>query len=327
MAARWRPQWAGHIAIREGRMDYPKMLQVETFLGCNARCTMCTIHDWARPHGGMADEVFTRIVEQAAEFSGKLKVVSLYMDGEPLMDRDLEDRIARCKAAGLPNVGFSTNASLLRPDRGRRLMEAGLDWVTISLDSLDKETYEAIRVRLDFDAVMDNIRRFVAIRDEVRPDTKITMRFPEQESNAGEYEPFRAFWSDVLTADNDEVQQLPVHNWGHGDDDPASYGDEPCGSVFDKCVILRDGTVPLCCVDYNAEYVFGNIMETPLLEIWNNAEWRKVRQLHGERRRGELNLCATCDIPKHEYRTDRIDDTVSSQSDDQVDLVQAAISR
>lgn len=308
-------------------MDYPKMLQIETFLGCNARCTMCTIHDWARPHGGMTDEVFTRVVEQATAFRDKLKVVSLYMDGEPLMDRSLENRVAACKMAGLPNVGFSTNASLLRPDRARWLLEAGLDWVTISFDSLDRETYEAIRVRLEFDAVMDNIRYFVAIRDEVRPATKITMRFPEQDANAGEYESYRAFWSEVLTAGRDEVQQLPVHNWGHGEDDPSFYGNAPCGSVFDKCVVLRDGTVPLCCVDYNAKYVFGNVMDTPLLDIWNNAEWQRVRRLHRERRRGELSICATCDIPNHEYRTDRVGDVAPAEPVAPGPVAQAAISK
>src|ERR1700687_1374724 len=36
-----------------GRPPIPKKIHVETFLGCNARCTYCTIHEWEREKGPM----------------------------------------------------------------------------------------------------------------------------------------------------------------------------------------------------------------------------------------------------------------------------------
>jgi radical SAM protein with 4Fe4S-binding SPASM domain len=284
--------------LRVMTVDYPKKIQVETYLGCNARCPICTISQWTRKRGPMAGELFTKIVEQAAQFKDRLRVFSLYMDGEPLMDRLIEERVAQSKAAGLRNVGFSTNGSLLGEERSRRLLEAGLDWLAFSFDSIDKDTYESIRVGLKFDVVINNILHHVELRNQMDSPSKVIIRFIEQEGNRGQFESFRDYWSDRLSGHLDEIQVYSAHNWGHGDQEQKDYGNTPCDYVFDNCVILRDGTIPLCCVDFNAEYVFGNLTKTPLLDIWNSPQWRRVRELHAAGNRSELELCSTCDIPE-----------------------------
>lgn len=276
---------------------YPNKVQVETFLGCNARCTMCTIHDWSRPHGAMDNEVYTRVVGEAAAFKDKIGLFSLYMDGEPLMDNLLEERVAEAKSAGISNIGFATNGSLLTEERSRKLLEAGLDWLCISIDSLDKETYENIRVRLKLDTVLANVLSHIRQRDETNSASRVLIRFGDQPANAGQFESFYKFWSEKLTSKRDEIQHNALHNWGHGTE-AGSFGATPCDYVFENCVILRDGTVPLCCVDYNAEVGFGNVMETPLLEIWNSPEFNRVRDLHRDGRRAEMPLCGNCDIPE-----------------------------
>ena len=45
---------------------------------------------------------------------------------------------------------FSSNGGLLTDIRARRLLDAGLDWVSFSFDSLNKEAFEAVRIRLKF---------------------------------------------------------------------------------------------------------------------------------------------------------------------------------
>ncbi len=95
----------------------------------------------------------------------------------------------------------------------------------------------------------------------------------------------------------DEVQKQPCNNWGRGDDE-GGFGTSPCVRLWDQCIIISSGAVTLCCSDFNARYAFGNVMEAPLLEIWNSPERQRILGIHQDRRRDELNLCDACDIPE-----------------------------
>jgi radical SAM protein with 4Fe4S-binding SPASM domain len=50
-----------------------------------------------------------------------------------------------------------------------------------------------------------------------------------------------------------------------------------CLDPWKTLVVNWDGTVSLCCVDYN-KYVMGNTMNEAIIEIWNNEKYRNVRK-------------------------------------------------
>lgn len=64
--------------------------------------------------------------------------------GEPMMRRDIEtiiSKLAALKAKGLLDLALTTNGYFL-PDRAQSLKEAGLDRITISLDSLKRDVFK-----------------------------------------------------------------------------------------------------------------------------------------------------------------------------------------
>src|SRR6185436_18815081 len=64
--------------------------------------------------------------------------------GEPMMRRDIETiirKLVQLKPQGLQDLALTTNGYFL-PDRARGLKEAGLDRVTISLDSLKRNVFK-----------------------------------------------------------------------------------------------------------------------------------------------------------------------------------------
>ena len=63
--------------------------------------------------------------------------------GEPLLRRDLEKLIERLVAIGGLDVTLTTNGALL-PQKAQALAAAGLDRITVSLDSLDDDTFRAM---------------------------------------------------------------------------------------------------------------------------------------------------------------------------------------
>ncbi len=103
---------------------HPKRIYIETYHGCNARCAICPTDEWERPPGPMDQDVFERILAETVQFKDNLIVVSLYSVGEPLMDKKIDLRVAQCKEAGLPNVGFSTNGFFLDEAWSTRLLQA-----------------------------------------------------------------------------------------------------------------------------------------------------------------------------------------------------------
>ena len=79
--------------------------------------------------------------------------------GEPMMRRDIEtiiSKLAVLKAKGLLDLALTTNGYFL-PDRAQSLKEAGLDRITISLDSLKRDVFKQMTGVDVLDRVMSGI--------------------------------------------------------------------------------------------------------------------------------------------------------------------------
>ena len=115
---------------------------------CNFRCTFCMPEDREYeyvPRSEVLDyEEIARLVGQFAR-AGVRKV--RLTGGEPLLRRDLDRLIAQLAAIeGIDDVALTTNGVLL-PQRAEALAEAGLDRVTVSLHSLNEETFGRLTAR------------------------------------------------------------------------------------------------------------------------------------------------------------------------------------
>ncbi|HZU12376.1 MAG TPA: GTP 3',8-cyclase MoaA [Chloroflexota bacterium] len=84
--------------------------------------------------------------------------------GEPLLRRDLEHLVAMLRAIdGIHDIALTTNGSLLAR-KAQSLKDAGLDRVTVSLDSLDDTTFGAMNdVSFPVQRVLDGIAAAAAV--------------------------------------------------------------------------------------------------------------------------------------------------------------------
>src|SRR5256886_664147 len=79
--------------------------------------------------------------------------------GEPMMRRDIEQiifKLTQLKEKGLLDLALTTNG-YFRPDRGQGLKDAGLDRITISLDSLKRDVFKQMTGVDVLDRVMEGI--------------------------------------------------------------------------------------------------------------------------------------------------------------------------
>lgn len=143
--------------------DYPTMLELELSNQCNLECVMCqgSLSHLIRknrehlPALPMAyDQTF---VDQVAELIPHLTELR-FNGGEPFTQQLVFDI---CERAYELNPGLritiATNGTVLN-ERVKSHLARGNFHINISIDSLRKERYEAIRVRADFDVLMDNFR-------------------------------------------------------------------------------------------------------------------------------------------------------------------------
>jgi cyclic pyranopterin phosphate synthase len=151
------------MTVRDTLARPMRDLRISVTDRCNFRCTYC-----------MPKEVFGRdfaFLERAEllTFEEIARVAAVFVQhgvekvrltgGEPLLRRDLERLVAKLAAIdGLRDIALTTNGSLLTPEKARTLKNAGLNRVTISLDSLDDAVFRAMNdVNFPVSRVLDAI--------------------------------------------------------------------------------------------------------------------------------------------------------------------------
>lgn len=284
----------------EDLLRFPSYLEIETVNVCNARCPMCTIEDWERGGQPMTNELYHKIAQEVIEHADEVERVSLYRDGEPLIDKKLAERVAMLKNGGIKDVSISTNVSLLDEARSRDLLKAGLDTVIMSIDSLDKKIFESIRVRLVFEEVMANALRFIELRNQLRPQTRIWMRMIRQESNQNEWPSYQEYWSKHM-APTDRIYYHNIFNWGGQlkGFKPITTSYEPnlpCVALWSLMVIFCNGDVPLCNIDFNNKFPTGSVVKDTIADLWRSKRANENRQLHLTGQKSCISICTDCNV-------------------------------
>ncbi len=279
---------------------FPQYINIETTNVCNARCVMCAIDFDSRVKQVMKDDLFDKIVAELHEWRHHVKKVNLYSDNEPLLDKDLARKIKVLKNAGIQAVAIASNASALTENRAREIIEAGLDQIYITIDSLVPERYEKIRVGLKFEQVYQNTRRFIEIRDELGAKTEVRLQMVLQNSNDEEKNTFAEHWEPLLNT-GDRIVVHKAHNWGGSIDTPERDGDDvinsfPCTTIWANATIHSDGKMAQCSVDTEqfSPHSHGDVYKGSIEEAWNGKKIRALRYRHLNDKRHTHPMCNGC---------------------------------
>ena len=266
---------------------------------------MCTIDGWTRKPNRMTENEFEVILRKFIPYIPDLDFLTLHGCGEPLLDRGLPEKISMAKRFGFRGTGFATNCTELNLTISRQLIESGLDTVICSIDGIKKETHEAIRRKTVFQQVVDNVKEFIRIRDDISGNTRVLIRFIRQKLNYEEWPDFYNEWSKHISYQKgDDVIRFDVHNWGkhssqQSDGEQSFDPQHPfiCSEVFERLCVYSNGQVGFCCADDNGFFDLGNVLKADPIEIYNNEQFLKYRKYMYEGRMGELEHCKDCTIP------------------------------
>ncbi len=275
----------------------PDWLQVEINNSCNLACVMCPRAAMRRPVRLMTLEEF-RPIAAAAACAG-IPRLRLFLLGEPLLHPDLLEMIRYAKSAGLPSVEINTNAVALTPELSRGLVAAGLDEIVFSLDGIDAESYESIRLGASYEQVVENIEGFLRLRQEAgakRPRA-IVQTILMQPTQRG-MQQFVEHWQE--RADLVRVQAVREYHGVQGLSvcPQGEFGElRPCPALWSYLVVLSNLQVVPCCTDINGDLALGDLRERPLLETWRrHPRLQALRRAHLSLEFSAYPLCAGCEF-------------------------------
>ena len=131
-------------ALRDSYARPIRDLRVSLTDRCNFRCFYCLPH--GEPPIAPKEQMLSyEEIEYVCDIFVELGIEKIRLTGgEPMMRRDIEtiiEKLSALKAKGLQDLALTTNGYFL-PDRAQGLKDAGLDRITISLDSLKPDTFK-----------------------------------------------------------------------------------------------------------------------------------------------------------------------------------------
>lgn len=318
-------RWA-FIKKLELKPALPENLIIDPTPGiCNLHCPLC-------PTGAreiklnkvmLRLETFEKIIEKVHS----AKNLMLFSWGESFLNPEICEMIKKGKEKGL-NIFIHSNFSLPLPDEFfEKLVQSGLDDLTLSIDGATQENYEKYRRGGNIELIYSNIRKLVAAKKKLGSDKpKITWKFVVNRFNENEIEKgmqlaaeFGIGFKTTTITLVDDVPDLQFTNysvekaaelikeWMPSDKHKSeTYIDASkrfplykghCTFLWDTIIINPDGAVFPCCWASDQKSNFGNIFENTLEEIWYNDQYIYSRNLFTKEESPLklVNICTRCE--------------------------------
>ncbi len=294
--------------LREGAYEYPMMLVLSFVYPCNALCPHCpytnsNIRKEYRDMPFMSPEIFKKIADESGPHQAYLRISG---GGEPMLHPDATELLVYAKEKGC-RIGLITNGSLFNEENSRALLSAGVDMIEFSVDTCEPESYSVVRAGLEWDTLIENFERMVALRSEMKSTSKIVCSAVHQQGI--DIDAVEKFWVEGKGADY--MIKRKFLTWGINttlDDtrsaDPSAYLESenvPCPFIFERLNIDSRGNVMVCGYDISANTSMGNVATESIRDIWHGPGFEFYRQKHLEGKGADIPLCSGC--PDWKYRS------------------------
>jgi radical SAM protein with 4Fe4S-binding SPASM domain len=268
--------------------DFPSHLDIETASACQMRCPMCyTTYMDESLKGIMKYELYTKLVDEAASLG--IYSIKLSWRGEPLLNKNIVQMVKYAKAKGIKEVAFLSNAEFLTKEMAEALVDAGLDWLSVSADGTG-EIYNEIRRPAIFEETLERVAYMKQYRDSKglsRPLLRVQSIMSAVESNPEE---FKEAWAGIVDRLNIIADETRDFNEKNLQFDRYFV----CAKPWQRMTIAYDGRVHQCISDYGAKNVIGDANETSLYDVWHGQKNEAVREAFRQHQYLEKN--APCNI-------------------------------
>lgn len=297
--------------VFENHIDFmPIKLDIEIAARCNLRCPMCDVSTWKggwRKIEDMSIEDFKEIIN--IQYGAiELRIQGL---GEPTLNKSFPEMIAYARSKDLW-VRTTTNATLLHKEElYKRIIDADICEIMISIDGVSKETYEKIRIKSSFEKMVENCKLLNRYLHQKKNFSRSKMWVTIQNDNIHELFDFPKFavelgfdklgisielthwgkeeWSaknlpKIARVTQEDIDKLTniASKLGIeiGFESINKYSMKHlCSWPFERAYISTDKRLVPCCMVANSDvYNFGVLGDFQTL--WNNEQYKDFRSAH-----------------------------------------------
>jgi radical SAM protein with 4Fe4S-binding SPASM domain len=247
----------------------------------------------------MSTILFNKIIDEAAHY---LPItVTLFFRGESLLHDHFPQFIAYAKERGMGPIQLASNGLVLDEAIGEKILDAGLDFISFSLDTCDDDVYRRTRQHGSLQTSTDNVLRFIR-KCQIRrsqglsvPEIQVsTVDVPDYREGQ---ERFIAFWRQYADKVRVYIEHSTDNNFGSISQElPLDNAvRKPCKKLMTDMVIYWDGTVALCNHDWGNAGYLGNVNKQSIESIWKSDAYQKVRVMHQQGIFPDSMVCGKCD--------------------------------
>ena len=294
--------------------EWPGALLIDITNRCNAKCLWCPNPDLTNL-GAMDMDLYHKIIDDYGTRGG---VITFGTFGEPLMDKHIKERIEYLKQyPKIHKIEVLTNGFFLNDKIVPTLLENGVG-VDISLDELDRETFEDVK-KMNFDIVRNNIVNFLQANENTKQPVPINIRIKTMKTveETMEQELFKIIASHECSVILNSIDDNIISNWAGKLDKEAfmqkyrgtngrktrfthkrfnQINTAPCTQLWKWMVVYWDGSSVLCCADMFSQTTVGSLKSNSISEVWNGPVMKGLRKKMIDRERFEIPICQDCDI-------------------------------
>lgn len=276
----------------------PHEIDIEVTSNCDADCIMCPRKAMRRKVGPMDLNLFRKIVDEAVA----LDVQELHLNGygEISVLRNYQEYISyiRQKSRSI-KININTNGMRMSEEMSRFYVASKVNTVNVTIDGATAETFESIRRHLKLDVVEGNVKRLIQIRNQSRKKyPMVTVHLIGMPQNIHEAEMFLEKWNGV--ADRIGISGLVsrIGSIAFAKIDNPKWEKTPCFLLWRQMPVWSDGTVALCCDDWDGKAPQGNLSNSTIKEIWTSKKRAGLRKVHLSANAAKIPLCANCKQPR-----------------------------
>lgn len=304
-------------ALESIRSHDPVVYNIETTNKCNMKCKMCprttmmtrkiedidkdtfySIVKQLKPHSEMEWMEWKRFCEnkygisehdEASENHFFLyiiaKVIQLHGYGDPLLDKHMYEYIKILHDNGFYSY-FSCNPANINLELTYKMLDAGLDYIKYSIESVNDTIHKSIRGEMsNFTESYEKIKEVISYKhlNNLKTTIVITMLDLNRTNQKEDYDRLREAFSDLdvyiyLKSEDCQWYRKSFHGT------KSIHWSEVCKHPWMTMTIKSNGQAAMCMEDFNNEIILGDVHQNSLKEIWDGEAYRKFRMQH-------LNVC------------------------------------
>jgi len=272
-------------------MQYPTEVAFESMTLCNAACQFCPYPGLERKGEKMSDALIDKLIEDLKEIPDSIPfTISPFKVNDPFLDKRIFDICSKINRE-LPHarIRLFTNGTPLTEANLRKVVPIeNLHHLWISLNHHVKEAYEPL-MGLSYDKIrakLDMVHK--AVEDGWFPHEVVISRVGDRTADDMAFVKFLQ-----ETYPRFKPWIIGRGDWV-GDIDTGEAMTPPIGCTrWFELSVMATGEVALCCMDGEGKHVIGDIREQSVLDIYNAAGFRALREKTATRLEAG-SPCDTC---------------------------------